>query len=207
MKSRALVLVALLATTALAGCISDQLGALRATDGAASLPTLDGNRTVLLRVPLTTKDGVKLDIVANMSQEAKDAGEKLPVIVDIGPYFSTNIMQYSAIDKRMADYFVPRGYVMARAALRGTGESGGCFDLGGAQEQKDVHDIVEWLGTQPWSNGNVAVFGKSYDGTTPWEAAITQPTHLKTIVPISGITDMYRYTFYDGTTYPEEVAF
>lgn len=207
MKSLALILVAILASTALAGCVSERLGALRSTEDALSLPTLDANKTVLLRVPLTTKDGVKLDIVANMSQQALDAGEKLPVIVDIGPYFSTGIMRYGAIDKRMADYFVPRGYVMARAALRGTGESGGCFDLGGPQEQKDVHDIVEFLGTQPWSNGNVAVFGKSYDGTTPWEAAITQPSHLKTIVPISGITDMYRYTFYDGTTYPEEVAF
>jgi X-Pro dipeptidyl-peptidase len=203
-----LALVALLAGATLAGCLSAQLSPLRAADdNAPSAPVYNGTATTLLRVPLTTKDGARLDIVANLSEAALQAGAKLPVIVDIGPYYSTGIMDYTAIDQRMADYFVPRGYVMARAALRGTGESTGCFDLGGKQEQQDVHDVVEWLGTRPWSNGNVAVFGKSYDGTTPWEAAITQPSHLKTIVPISGITDMYRYTFYEGAVYPEEVAF
>lgn len=156
---------------------------------------------------MKTKDGLSLVIAVNMSQEAVDAGQKLPVIVDIGPYFGTSIMQYSAIDARLAEYFIPRGYVVARASLRGTGESEGCFDLGGKLEQQDVVDIVAFLGTQTWSNGNVAVFGKSYDGTTPWMAAINKAPHLKTIVPISGLTDMYRYTFYDGTVYPEEIAF
>ena len=28
------------------------------------------------------------------------------------------------------------------------------------------------LGTQDWSNGNVGMIGKSYDGSTPWEAAM-----------------------------------
>jgi X-Pro dipeptidyl-peptidase len=205
MRLIALVLAVLTLASAYAGCITapgDESPA-----ATASVPRFDASKTELVRLALKTKDGVSLDIVANLSADAKAAGEKLPVIVDIGPYYGANIMKYSAIDARMAEYFVPRGYVMARASLRGTGYSDGCFDLGGKVEQQDVHDIVEFLGEQPWSNGNVAVFGKSYDGTTPWEAAITQPSHLKTIVPISGISDMYRYTFYDGTVYPEEVAF
>ena len=39
---------------------------------------------------------------------------------------------------------------------------------------------------QNWSNGNVGLMGKSYAGTTNWEAAQQPSDHLKTIVPISG---------------------
>lgn len=201
MRLPALLVLALLA----AGCL--QQGVTPASTVEPSLPTYDVTRTVLERLELKVSDGTTLVLAANMSEEARDAGLKMPVIVDIGPYFSTGILTYTAIDQRLAEYFVPRGYVVARASLRGTGESGGCFDLGGKTEQQDVKDIVEFLASQEWSNGNVAVFGKSYDGTTPWMAALTHAKGLRTIVPISGITDMYRYTFYDGVAYPEELLF
>ena len=44
-----------------------------------------------------------------------------------------------------------------------------------------------WLGTQPWSNGKVGMIGKSYDGSTPWQAATFGNPHLATIVPMSGL--------------------
>ena len=33
------------------------------------------------------------------------------------------------------------------------------------------NDAGFWLGAR-WSNGNVAMIGKSYDGSTPWQAAM-----------------------------------
>ena len=67
-------------------------------------------------------------------------------------------------------------------------------------EQKDVDAVVTWLGTQPWSNGNVGMMGRSYDGTTPYFAAATGNPYLKTIVPISGVNDMYGLMHKNGST-------
>lgn len=203
---RPLALALLLLGSVAAGCLAPQDLDAASHQGAPSTVQYDLNLTKAERLPFAAKDGAKLDVAA-----WKPAGSgKFPVLVDIGPYYGNlggDIMQLSGFDQRAADYFVPRGYAFARVSLRGTGLSEGCFDLGGPAEQQDVHDVVEFLAKQPWSNGAVAVIGKSYDGTTPWEAAITQPQGLKTIVPISGITDMYRYTFHDGTTYPENLGF
>ena len=56
-----------------------------------------------------------------------------------------------------------------------------------------IHSAVEWLGQQNWSNGNVAIYGKSYEGATAWEAAAQGSEHLKTIVPVSGTTALGLY--------------
>ena len=34
---------------------------------------------------------------------------------------------------------------------------------------------VEWLGTQNWSNGNVGLYGKSYEGATQWKQQLGKP--------------------------------
>ena len=38
--------------------------------------------------------------------------------------------------------------------------------------------FIEWLATQPWSNGRVGMFGLSYLGTVQWLAAKERPPHL-----------------------------
>ncbi len=67
------------------------------------------------------------------------------------------------------------------------------------RERQDGHDLVEWLGTRDWSNGKVAMMGVSYPGTTPNAAAVEQPPHLATIVPISGISRWWGYAYQQGT--------
>jgi X-Pro dipeptidyl-peptidase len=95
--------------------------------------------------------------------------------------------------------YVPRGYAVAVAHVRGTGESGGCLTIGDPAEGKDGYALVEWIANQTWSNGKVAMIGTSYDGTTPLETAVWNPPHLTTIVPISPVTEWYRYYFELGT--------
>ena len=95
--------------------------------------------------------------------------------------------------------YVPRGYAVAVAHVRGTGESGGCLTIGDPAEGRDGYALVEWIANQTWSNGKVAMIGTSYDGTTPLETAVWNPPHLTTIVPISPVTEWYRYYFELGT--------
>ena len=81
---------------------------------------------------------------------------------------------------------VPHGYALAQVSTFGTGKSTHCQDVKGLGEQIGIQAAVHWLGEQNWSNGNVGLMGKSYAGTTNWEAAQNPSPHLKTIVPISG---------------------
>jgi putative CocE/NonD family hydrolase len=81
----------------------------------------------------------------------------------------------------------------------GTELSSGCFDYRGAGEGWGIHNAVEWLGQQNWSNGNVGLYGKSYEGATQWEAAAIGSEYLKTIVPISGTTALHPLLYKNGS--------
>ena len=82
---------------------------------------------------------------------------------------------------------------------RGVGNTDGCPNMFGAIERSDLDDALNWLGTRPWSNGNVGMYGISYSGSTPWVAAATGNPHLKTIVPASGVNDLFDLAFGAGT--------
>jgi predicted acyl esterase len=100
----------------------------------------------------------------------------------------------------LIEEFVPHGYAFATHSVRGMAGSGGCNDLMGPLETADVDQAVTWLGTQEWSNGRIAMTGVSYDGSTPWAAATTGNPHLATIIPISGVPDMYGLMYRNGSS-------
>jgi putative CocE/NonD family hydrolase len=82
----------------------------------------------------------------------------------------------------------------------GTGQSTHCQDVKGLGEQIGIQAAVHWLGEQDWSNGNVGLMGKSYAGTTNWEAAQNPSEHLKTIVPISGSIGVQQMFYRNGSS-------
>ncbi|MBI2078079.1 MAG: CocE/NonD family hydrolase, partial [Euryarchaeota archaeon] len=129
------------------------------------------------------------------------AGTKVPVIVQASPYHrvSRDVATLRGLALFLHDNFLPHGYAVALVSVRGTGNSGGCMDLMGQDEVKDLDKAITWLGTQDWSNGNVAMIGVSYDGSTPWDVASTGNKHLKTIVPISGLPDIYGLMYRNGS--------
>lgn len=47
----------------------------------------------------------------------------------------------------------------------------------------DAHDVIDWISKQKWSDGNVGMFGGSYNGFTQWASAKKLHPALKTIVP------------------------
>ena len=65
---------------------------------------------------------------------------------------------------------------------------------------REINAAVEWLATQEWSNGNVGMIGKSYDGSTPWQAAMYGDEYLKTIVPISGLIGVRELMWKNGSS-------
>jgi uncharacterized protein len=96
-------------------------------------------------------------------------------------------------------FWVPNEYVVVKAAARGTSGSKGKISAMSEMETWDFHDIIEWCGTQPWSNGNVVTNGVSYLAMTQWRVGQLNPTHLKAMIPWEGVSDLYReWAFHGG---------
>ena len=82
--------------------------------------------------------------------------------------------------------------------VRGCGKSGGEFRLMDRNEQRDLYDVIEWLGHQPWSSGKVGGIGQSYFCMSQWWMAIQQPPSLACISAFDGLNDPYRAPVYQG---------
>ena len=131
----------------------------------------------------------------------------VPVIAEFGPYFDETSVETGAIEEpgtwlgtMIIEQIIPHGFAFAQVSVMGTGRSNHCMDLMGNAEQLGVDAAVTWLGTQNWSNGNVGMIGKSYDGSTPWQAAMFGNEHLTTIVPISGLIGVMELMWRNGSS-------
>jgi uncharacterized protein len=154
-------------------------------------------------------DGVKTYIEVYLP----DGEGPWPTILEVSPYNQwrlTVTAEPGLLGEPRTDLvnrYVPRSYAVVLAHLRGSGNSEGCIDMMGPREQKDTHDIVDWVAAQPWSDGKVGMHGVSYVGTTPHMAAIHAPEALVTIVTVAGVTNQWRNVYmngvpYDGRYYP-----
>jgi len=126
-------------------------------------------------------------------------GERFPVLLEYLPY-----RKAESRDRNYAlySYFVRRGYVVARVDIRGTGNSEGRlveYEYGD-QEQLDGEVVIEWLSKQPFSSGNVGMFGISWGGFNSIHMAMRNPPALKAIVAVDATDDLYQddVHFIDG---------
>ena len=121
------------------------------------------------------RDKVELNATVYLPKGIDGSTPRTPAVFTLTPYISDS---YHA----RAAYFASHGYAFALVDVRGRGNSGGNFEPF-AQEPRDGHDVVEWLGQQPFCNGKVAMWGGSYAGFDQWATAKEFPPHLSTIVP------------------------
>lgn len=90
-------------------------------------------------------------------------------------------------------------YVVVHASIRGTGCSGGRFDLFDGQTARDGRYLIDgWMSHQPWSNGRVGIVGHSYPGLTGFAVAETNPRHLVAVAVSGLVDDLYRGLAYLG---------
>ncbi len=133
-------------------------------------------------VMLPMRDGVRL--ATDIYRPARDGAlveGQFPTILCRTSY-DKSAQRYVDI----ADFFTPRGYVVALQDLRGRGESDGTgqyFHVVNVNEGKDGYDTIEWLAAQSWSNGKVGMVGSSHPALTQVLAALYRPPHLAAIWP------------------------
>jgi len=98
------------------------------------------------------------------------------------------------------------GFVTVSLQMRGTGCSGGAFDLFGLPSDYDGYDAVQIVGAQPWVlNHKVGMVGISYSGISQLIVAGTDPPDLAAIAPLSSTDDLFS-TGYPGGIYNDGFA-
>jgi putative CocE/NonD family hydrolase len=91
------------------------------------------------------------------------------------------------------------GYVVGVVDVRGAGASFGVSRGPLSREEAwDLYDITEWFAAQPWCDGNIGMFGRSYLGASQYMAASERPPHLKAIFPEMALFDLYTFTHPGG---------
>ncbi|ATZ29736.1 Cocaine esterase (plasmid) [Streptomyces lavendulae subsp. lavendulae] len=84
--------------------------------------------------------------------------------------------------------FAEQGFHVVLQSCRGTGGSGGGFDLW-RNEAADGRATVSWLREQPWFDGSLGTVGPSYLGYVQWALAADPPPELKAMVVQVGLHD------------------
>ena len=140
-------------------------------------------------VKIPMRDGIRLNATLYKPKDSTPT----PVIFTLTPYIADSYHP-------RAYYFAQHGYACVLVDCRGRGNSEGDFDPF-VQEERDAHDIVEWLAVQPWCNGSVTMWGGSYGGFNQWMALKASPPHLKTIVPVASAHAALDFPFFKNIFY------
>lgn len=162
---------------------------------------------------VTMSDGVKIAVGVQLPTHYQP-GRKYPTIFEISGYDGASAQGGTLAndvgipkdapvvphgDSRQLTEHFEDAYVTVHASVRGTGCSGGEFDLFSWKSAEDGKEIIDrWIPKQPWSNGDVAIVGHSYSGITGFMVAATQPAHLRAASVSGLIDDMYRGIVYPG---------
>lgn len=124
-----------------------------------------------------------------------DIAERKPVptIIEVIPYRKRDI--YAPRDAMHHRYFAGHGYAAMRVDIRGSGDSDGIQGVFATNDEADdtVH-VLKWIAEQPWSDGQVGMFGISWGGFQGIQTAHRAPPELKAVIAQSYAPDRYRYS-------------
>ena len=116
---------------------------------------------------MMTRDGVRLDAdVYTPLREVVGEGP-WPVLLMRQPYGRAIA---STIVYAHPSWYAAQGYIVVIQDVRGRGTSEGAFDLF-AHEVSDGEESVRWVAQLPQSDGQVGMYGFSYQGMTQLQAA------------------------------------
>src|SRR5215475_2640940 len=141
---------------------------------------------VTRNVMIQMRDGVRL--AADIYRPARNGSAvegKFPVLLERSPY-SKGFAESSVRD------YVPHGYIVVVQDVRGRYQSEGKW-VPIRDDPQDGFDTCKWVGSQPWSDGNIGTMGSSYNGATQHALAIANSPYVKAMVPRNAMSDFGHY--------------
>jgi len=133
------------------------------------------------------RDGTKLSTDVYMPNE----GGPFPVL------FLRTIYNNQVNGIEWVPRFVEAGYAVVLQDCRGRHDSEGEWEPY-IHEAEDGYDTHEWIGAQPWCDGNIGMYGSSYIGFTQTQPAMLGSEYLKAIMPSASQQDNFGHWYCDG---------
>jgi uncharacterized protein len=99
--------------------------------------------------------------------------------------------------KRMVEH----GYAVIVVERPGTGASFGKLNPSFEAGAGEVNEILNWIASRKWCDGNIGMYGDSWQGQIQFSAASTGNPYLKAIFPASTWLDNYTGSLYPGGVY------
>ncbi len=135
---------------------------------------------------LEVRDGVQLSINVRFPASGLYGNGPYPTVVEYSGYGPSN-PDHEEPGTRIADLL---GFASVAVNMRGSGCSGGVFDVFNPAQFADGYDVIESIARQPWVlNHKVGMVGLSYSGISQLFVASTRPPSLAAITPLSVIED------------------
>ena len=189
-------------TVGAATSAADHVNAVAASDASWTPQPASYGTGSLLDQPVTMSDGTVLraDVYYPTTSTTTAATGPFPVLLQQTPYGKSFIAYASAIANTNIDYLVDRGYIVVIADVRGTGDSGGTFDLFDPVQSTDGATLAHWAAHLPHADGAVGLFGESYMGINQFQtvAAAGKDSPIKAMFPIISGNDLYADTVTQG---------
>ncbi len=120
-----------------------------------------------------------------------------------GPF--PTVVEYSGYDPSNPEGFQPStllssalGFATVGVNMRGSGCSGGVFDLFDLPTTADGYDVIEVVAAQSWVAGKVGMVGISFPGISQLYVGGANPPGLAAIAPLSVISDIFRFPGFPG---------
>ena len=154
---------------------------------------------MIKEITITVRDGTEIGAAIY----APEGSGRYPALLAASPYrYDNNTLpagpQFLWRETGPIEFYVKRGYAYVHMDVRGSGKSGGEFEFLGENEQRDLFDVIEWIASQPWSNGKVGGLGQSYFCMSQWWMGIMAPPALACLGAYDGLNDPYRASCYQG---------
>jgi putative CocE/NonD family hydrolase len=152
---------------------------------------------------LTMRDGVNIAVDLHLPRGLAE-GEKIPTILYQTRYirsleFRFPFSLFKGAPSTTTQYFVRHGYAWVSVDARGSGASYGARPYPWSpDETKDGAEIVDWIISQSWSDGNVGTFGTSYTGTTSEFLLVNNHPAVKAAAPRFALFDAYTDIAFPG---------
>jgi predicted acyl esterase len=139
---------------------------------------------------LTMRDGVRLAVTWWIPKPQAPL-ERFPALLELLPYRKDD--SFYDRDFPLYDYFVRRGFLLAKVDIRGTGGSDGAVPTREYSEEEldDAVDIIAQLGQHPASSGRVGMWGISWGGFNAIQVAMRRPPALRAILALHASDDLY----------------
>jgi predicted acyl esterase len=160
---------------------------------------------------VTVRDGVEIAMTVRLPAGKKLSDGPFPTVIEYSGYqvaaphdllqsIGKNDPLAPATSTAVGSLIAPLlDFAVVSVQMRGSGCSGGAFDLFDYPTTYDGYDAVETVASQKWvKGGKVGLVGISFSGITQLFTAGTRPPHLAAIAPLSVTDDIYTGTGYPG---------